>query len=752
MKKYFLIGLTALCCVGGFAACDKEKYDGYLENTVVIEKLETDERYAVGAQIDLYANDKQGWDLSALQKTAQNIYLADETVAEIRDGYLYPKKLGVTYLVCERLDVNEYYNIVVHKDAAHVESVSVDGKTLEETSFCIGITYKLAAQTSSNCAFSELTVSVSSETEGAEAEEFLQLDETTGEMTVIGVGRCRVQITSTTNKKDEGVSFIVDSGFRDNTIKTAIDDYFLLHGVNKNESEGATYTRTELSTIEELCFLTLPTYQESYLKTIAPALKSVVYDLRQATAILDSRSITGDSLSYTFIGSAGTDYAFPLHVAAREHIALSFENIKMAGLDLSEVENAEINVKGECAFVGGEGNTVGEDGISAKNLKINLRKNTSLTCKGGNGSSTATLGARTGGAGIRANELEIDGTGDRTNLSISVCGGTGGNGALCLENGGQGGAGIDCAGKVFIKASIRFEATGGNGGTGSYGMQGSQPSARLQASSATSAGGKGDNGYMGHTGNQGGIGAKGGDSGAAIKADSFSMAMGDLKLFGGAGGTGGVGGKGGTGGTGGKGGNGCGGFWKDGDGGNGGRGGYGGKGGTGGTGGDSYYIVETNYFSITAGVFMEIFEGIGGNGGQGGQGGDGGRGGDGGNASTDTILDGSTNGDGGYGGQGGDGGDGGTTGVILCAFKNKYVVEIPTEILIHKADFAGFGGECGTAGIGGFGGDHGSSGDNGTSRWWDQASAGTNSTSKKGVPNTTRPEYPEDWTFIKFAE
>ena len=507
MRKYLLLGLTALCCIGAFAACDKKKYDGYVNESVAVEKLDTDEQYVVGGQIDLYLQDGEGFDLSSLQ-ISEEMAIADESIAQIRDGRIYAKKAGMTYLVYPRLGLYEYYNIVVHKDAAHVESVSVGNDDATNTTFCVGNTYMLKPKTSSPCKFSDLSVIITSETEGIAAEEFILLDETTGALTVVGKGKCRVQITSTTNKKDEGTSFVVDSQFSDEIIKTAIDDYYLLKGTPK--SEGATYTRTELSTIQELCFLTLPTYQEHYLKTVAPALESVIYDLRQVGMLSGQRSITGDSLTYTFLGSAQTQHDFTLSVQARENVTLSFENIKMGALHLEEVENAELNVKGECAFVGGEGSTVGENGITAKNLKINLRKNTSLTCKGGNGSSTAPSGARTGGAGIKANALEIDGKGDITNLSVAVFGGTGGNAVNKLEVGGQGGAGLDCAETAVIKAPINFQATGGNGGQGGYGEYGTQPSGRGQAASGSKPDEKGATGAPGYMGNPGGKGAKGG--------------------------------------------------------------------------------------------------------------------------------------------------------------------------------------------------------------------------------------------------
>ena len=250
-------------------------------------------------------------------------------------------------------------------------------------------------------------------------------------------------------------------------------------------------------------------------------------------------------------------------------------------------------------------------------VKMNITG--SLTVTAGNGID-GTMTSRNGGngaIGLRANSMDIIGTG-----SLTVTGGAGGNGY-----------------------------TGASGNRGSNGTD-ADPDRTLSSSAGTS----GTNGGTGGAGGAGGLGI----SSATLAIDNTII----LTVTGGAGGNGGTGGTGGSGGTGGDGkmtGNDS---WREGY--HASRGGNGGNGGTGGAGGNGGAPANADIIDDLSTTTTNLLKyGAGGNGGNGGTGGYGGNGGYGGYSEWLFAPFGinpphqNRTGDGGTGGNGGTGGTGG---------------------------------------------------------------------------------------------
>ncbi|MGN0824565.1 MAG: InlB B-repeat-containing protein [Candidatus Coproplasma sp.] len=235
----------------------------------------------------------------------------------------------------------------------------------------------------------------------------------------------------------------------------------------------------------------------------------------------------------------------------------------------------------------------GADGINVYKLLIN--GSAPLTVIGGEGATANTAGGNgsDGGAGIRAQFLDI-----QINSELTVKGGNGGNGADGLSginytttaadgkdgaDGGKGNSGgIGGNGSHAIIAysieisgnSTKANFVGGNGGNGGFGGDGGQGQRGGYVGPAFVYGNTRKSGI----GGEGGTGGNGGKGGNAVYVESsFVLSSGNCSLTGGTGGTGGNGGNGGKGGKGAENGWNAAGKGKGANGGNGGNGGDGGN-------------------------------------------------------------------------------------------------------------------------------------------------------------------------------
>ncbi len=373
--------------------------------------------------------------------------------------------------------------------------------------------------------------------------------------------------------------------------------------------------------------------------------------------------------SVRLIGPAAALNEFAITTKNINTLKLTLRNITFTAksgvaLDLSNVENAELEILGSVTING----ATGQDAIHAQDLSI--YGDDMLTINGGNGNNGNSSAGGNGGVGIIAKNVSIYMSG-----LITIKGGNGGNGSNGAAGkagnvGGNGGSAVNCASfaildeKAVVKSDLsKLYLISGSGGNGGNGGQGS------------------NNGNTAGTGGAGGNGGNGGEaSDVLVITNQFVFdTCGNVLVQCGNGGNGGKGGQGGQGGKGKEGrdaykGNGFfgAGYHGGDDGGTGGVGGAGGNGGNGGKGGQPIVGAE-----LDERIFVQYSKyGVGGDGGKGGKGGTGGDGG-----SCDGRVVGSGCTPGGNGGKGGKGGKGGTGGSG------------------SKAGAAGAGGDGGSGGI-----------------------------------------------------
>lgn len=237
-----------------------------------------------GEQIELYlgVNDKSlpnEIEEGGTTYSLQSFKIADENIVKVEgtSHTLVPLKYGLTYASCEYSNGKTYnYNIIVHNDTEFVKDVTIAGQSVSQTDFYVGKTYQLDLKVSSDCDFAQVKVSVKTDYEvdcfndfgqpvldeygnvkktNVGAEEFIEIN-SKGTLKVIGVGQCFVHIQSATNRNDPGVSFTVNSEFKDAQIGVAVEEYFTSTGDGgHNQTEyplDNVYTQDDLEGIRSL--------------------------------------------------------------------------------------------------------------------------------------------------------------------------------------------------------------------------------------------------------------------------------------------------------------------------------------------------------------------------------------------------------------------------------------------------------------------------------------------------------------------
>ena len=315
-----------LCICLGVASLFLIKDIAYASEVVFLtdsdETSSAMQNIVAGEQIELYlgVNDKSL--LNEIEEggttySLQSFKIADESIVKVEgtSHTLVPLKYGLTYASCEYSNGKTYnYNIIVHNDTEFVKDVTIAGKSVSQTDFYVGETYQLDLKVSSDCDFAQVKVSVKTDYEvdrldehgnvkkdNIDAEEFIEINGE-GKLKVVGVGQCFVHIQSATNRNDPGVSFTVNSEFKDDQIRVAVEEYFTStgdggHNQTKYPLENI-FTKDDLNGIEKLVFSDMKDIKESELHKVVPNVK----DMTVAEAI---NSLKSKNLNVNVDGTSG---------------------------------------------------------------------------------------------------------------------------------------------------------------------------------------------------------------------------------------------------------------------------------------------------------------------------------------------------------------------------------------------------------------------------------------------------------------
>lgn len=721
MKRSFILFLIltvlSLCvfaagCVAAYSDSASASSDG-VNLSGDVQKDNEITKYISGNQIVLYLNGEPS-SLSdfGIVNNGYDFVIKDESVVELSDNTLYPKKAGITYMSCYQTDCIINYNIVVYSGTKNVNSITlnVNGMSFDKAS--LGSRCVLEASgTSGKCDMSDIDISLKVckitpvngiyvETD-VDPDEILTIDEN-GNVTIVGVGVVKIKARSATNKFDQGKECIIQTFISDTTLEKAVGKYFKNNNIATVLGEGS-YTKSELGLIEELEFDDIYSLYNEEIKLSFTGLKKAVFDFSQSY-----RQFNGEKLicsgDYDNVVKGNPQRVYDMRIGCgskSEAINIEFRDFNMesssSALDFSNVDFATLNFNGKCSFsCTSVYRGAGSSAIVAKDISVRVNQNAELFVKGGNGGESINDTVRIGGGrGIFAEgNVFIHGSDSADPSEIVITGGNGEQGVTHMYGGvnaSDGGPGITCE-MLSCDNSLNITVVGGNGGNGSTakdiksdgGIGGAGGPALsvdfLELKDGVSmtlkggAGGSGGAGSSGKTSEKGFYGGRGGNGGDGFEKDTQLNLLNGQKLLI-------YGGNAGRGGNGGAGGNGLDGIA---EGRNTTAGGTGGKGGPGGIGG------SLGFDNVLVGGF-EDFVVVGGAGGDGGTGGNGGAGGNGATLSADTLVISWVNDYGYRGGNGGNAGDGGYGGSAGQSYNSQE--NVPSS-----------GGSRGQVGSGGTGG------------------------------------------------
>lgn len=578
----------------GAACCDSGETDTY----VVVEKIEADPSvpYKAGEQIDLYlystcANSV----LDYVDAGVVEIFIADKSIVDIENGNWVPKSDGITYISCKYENCIKNYNVIVHKGAEYVTSISIAGLSGSTFLANVGQIYQITTENSSACDVSELKIDTYTDYDEVDPDDLVSIS-ANGEIRVVGMGTCEIWVHSASNAADKGARIFLSSSFSDSILSSAVERWI---DANIERTQEGVITKAELAEIKMLTFTELLEFDESQWALMLPSLNSVTFDLTAGSRYNAKYNISSGTLAYNFVGAEKSVYKLAIVAQKRERLDLSFNNFSMQALaacvDASAVKDTYITYSGVCSLKAADasdGN--GYSAIFADNLQISIAQDSDISIMGGDGSSTSVNGTRVGGFGIRTlGELDIIALSSTHETTLAVYGGDGGDGYGAGNSGGAGGVGVSAE---FLSISGTFSCyiAGGTGGDGKTGAVGSAGTNGAKGNNESD----GKDPTYGYDGRPGGAGSKGQDGGdganggvAVAVARELSVAHNvNLSVQSGDGGNGGNGGQGGKGGKGGDGGDDD--KWSflwigDMSGGAGGKGGAGGAGGEKGLGGIS---------------------------------------------------------------------------------------------------------------------------------------------------------------------